>query len=90
MGKKIVCRCQDVTEDEIKDAIRQGYTDLESLKRFTGVMTGPCQGKTCLSHVLSVFTKELGKNPGEVALTTQRPPTKPIFFSVLAGETGER
>jgi bacterioferritin-associated ferredoxin len=36
MGKKIVCRCQDVTEDEIKDAIRQGYTDLESLKRFTG------------------------------------------------------
>ncbi len=89
MGKRIICRCQDISEDEIKDAIKQGFTDLESLKRYTGVLTGPCQGKTCLSHVLGILTRELGKKPGEILLTTQRPPTQPTFFRVLAGEPGE-
>jgi len=49
MVKKFVCRCHDVTESDIKAAIKSGYDDLETLKRITGVTTGHCQGKTCLS-----------------------------------------
>lgn len=89
MGKKIVCLCQDISEDELLEAIREGYNDIESLKRYTGAITGPCQGKACLLHVIAILARELGKSPEEVGLTTQRPPAKPIPFGVLAGEQHE-
>lgn len=89
MKKKIVCLCEDVTQEEIIDAIKQGYTNIESLKRYTGIGTGPCQGKTCLSHVVGILARELGKGPDEVGMTAQRPPIKPIPLGVLAGEKGE-
>lgn len=89
MGKKIVCLCEDVAEEEIIDAIKQGYNDIESLKRYTGAITGPCQGKTCLSHVIAILARELGKGKDEISVPTQRPPVKPIPLRVLAGEASE-
>lgn len=53
--KIIVCRCEDVSEREILDAIEQGYDDLESIKRYLGIGTGPCQGKNCLAKVASIL-----------------------------------
>lgn len=50
MGRIIVCRCEDVTIEDLKQAFSEGYRDLESLKRFTGFATGFCQGKCCLAH----------------------------------------
>ncbi|OYT55279.1 MAG: hypothetical protein B6U76_06510 [Desulfurococcales archaeon ex4484_217_2] len=32
---RIVCRCNDVTEEEIIKAIKAGFNDIESLKRAT-------------------------------------------------------
>ena len=46
--KAIVCACEDVTAAELEDAVGQGYGDVESMKRYTGLGTGPCQGKSCL------------------------------------------
>ena len=53
-------------------------------------------GAVMLAHVVGVTPEALtlegalmGKKPEEISLTTQRPPTQPIFFWVLAGETGE-
>lgn len=89
MGKKIVCICQDISEDEIIDAIKHGYTDIESIKRYTGAITGPCQGKACLAHTIFILARELGKSPEEVGVPTQRPPTKPVPFGVLAGVSSE-
>ena len=31
--KKIVCRCEDITENEVIKAIEEGYTDLEELRK---------------------------------------------------------
>lgn len=50
MGRTIMCRCEDVTIEDLKQAFSEGYRDLESLKRFTGFATGFCQGKCCLAH----------------------------------------
>jgi sarcosine oxidase subunit beta len=49
--KIIVCRCEDVTLDDVDHSIALGYDDLEEVKRYTGFGTGPCQGKECLVHV---------------------------------------
>ena len=36
--KTLVCRCEDVTLHDLNDAIARGYRDLESLKRYTGLL----------------------------------------------------
>ncbi|HYZ89800.1 MAG TPA: (2Fe-2S)-binding protein, partial [Myxococcales bacterium] len=50
--KAIVCACEDVTAGELQDAVRGGYGDVESMKRYTGLGTGPCQGKSCLAAAM--------------------------------------
>ena len=86
MGKKIVCFCEDLTEEDILEAIRLGYDDIETLKRYAGFSTGPCQGKTCLMHVLRLLSMEKKLKPIQLRLTTQRPPVDPIRLSLLARE----
>ncbi|RLG86368.1 MAG: (2Fe-2S)-binding protein, partial [Thermoprotei archaeon] len=44
----IICRCEDITLDDVEKAIENGYTDLESLKRVLRIGMGPCQGRTCI------------------------------------------
>jgi hypothetical protein len=39
-AKVLVCRCEDVTLDEVEEAIAKGHRDLESVKRYTGFGTG--------------------------------------------------
>ena len=46
--KCIVCPCEDVTLADVEQAISLGYLDIDEVKRFTGLGTGPCQGKQCM------------------------------------------
>jgi bacterioferritin-associated ferredoxin len=43
----IICRCEDVTLQQIDDAIDRGYHTYEDLKRLLRIGMGPCQGNTC-------------------------------------------
>jgi len=87
MVKKIVCRCHDVTESDIRAAIKSGYDDLETLKRITGVTTGHCQGKTCLSITMGILREITGKS---VEHTTRiRAPIDPITLGSLVTKKDE-
>ena len=87
MVKKIVCRCHDVTESDIRAAIKSGYDDLETLKRITGVTTGHCQGKTCLSITMGILRGITGKS---VEYTTRiRAPIDPITLGSLVTKKDE-
>ena len=44
----MVCFCEDVRAGEVRDEQAAGYLDPELIKRRTGALTGPCQGKYCL------------------------------------------
>ena len=44
----MVCFCEDVRVHEVRAELAAGYTDPELVKRRTGALTGPCQGKQCL------------------------------------------
>ena len=57
MSKTIICHCEDVSLGELLSAIDQGYRDIESIKRYTGIATGPCQGKCCLVQTLRVLLR---------------------------------
>lgn len=72
-----------MTRDEIADAIKRGYRDLESLKRYIGFGTGPCQGKQCIQFVREMLS-EMGCEPGPGM--TARPPIVPMPLAMVAQE----
>jgi bacterioferritin-associated ferredoxin len=65
MGKTIICHCEDISLGELLSAIEQGYRDIESIKRYTGIATGPCQGKCCLIQTLRVLLSYPDKTAAE-------------------------
>ncbi len=82
MGKKLACRCEDVTLHDLEEAMARGYTDLESLKRYTGFGTGWCQGKSCVA----LCARLLVERGGSAGLPiTPRPPFHPLTLGDLAG-----
>jgi NAD(P)H-nitrite reductase large subunit len=83
---KIICRCEDVAEDEIIEAIREGYTDFEELRRKLRIGMGPCQGRTCFPLVRRILISETRKNAQEINLPTSRPPVIPVSLGVFASK----
>ena len=83
--KIFLCRCEDVTLKEFRQAYAEGFTEMESLKRYTGMGTGFCQGKGCLSEAASELADLRGLRPEEIRLTNIRPPAEPLTFAQLAG-----
>lgn len=59
---RIVCRCETVSEGEIRDAIRRNppATDIDGVKRRTRAGMGRCQGGFCMPHVLRLLAEENG------------------------------
>lgn len=83
-ARAFVCACEDVTAAELHHAIARGYADMETLKRYTGLSTGPCQGKICLTHGARALAAERGAEA--VRATRFRPPTGPVSLAEAAGE----
>lgn len=78
---KIICRCEDVTEEEIVQKIHEGYKTMDDLKRIIRVTMGLCQGKGCRRHIARIIARELDITIEQVLQPTYRPPTKPIPIS---------
>ncbi len=74
------CLCEDVRARDIRASIAGGFDHPELVKRRTGAMTGPCQGKLCTATVLSLL-REAGK---EHRPTTSRPPARALTLADLA------
>ncbi len=81
-AKVMLCRCEDVTLDEVDEAIALGHTDIESVKRYTGFGTGWCQGKQCVTLCARVLAERTGEAP--TLPFTPRPPVHPVPLGALA------
>jgi NAD(P)H-nitrite reductase large subunit len=81
---QIVCRCEEITYGEIRDAIRHGARDVDAVKRMTRAGMGLCQGRTCGRIVARIVAQETGVPVSEVRLVTQRLPVRPVPARVLA------
>ncbi len=81
--EELVCRCEEVSREAIEEAIRDGATTLDAVKRRTRAGMGLCQGRTCRRIVTSLIT-EIGAKPGQaLSPPTARPPVRPIPMDVL-------
>jgi len=84
----VICRCEDITVEQVEEAIDNGITHPEELKRFLHVGMGPCQGRTCGRLVSRILANKLKKPVSQLESTKQRPPliTIPIRSFLGADE----
>ena len=82
---QFVCFCEDVTAKDIVDGINEGFEDIQTLKRYSTVTMGPCQGKMCLKALVSITSQHTGASVQETGVTTARPPHQPVPLAALAG-----
>lgn len=75
MNKKdtIICRCEDVTLEDVMNIMEEGYTSFEEIKRILRVGMGPCQGNTCGQLLQREISKYLGVPINEVETHKVRP-----------------
>lgn len=82
--EKIICRCQDVTEKDVLDAIALGFVELESLRRYLHLGMGPCQGRVCIAMVQRILQAQTGKSIEEIGFPTVRPPVSVLPVKIFA------
>ena len=96
-SRAYVCFCEDVSAHDIEQAIDEGFADVQTLKRYSTVTMGPCQGKMCGRALAGICAAHAGpsdvpplpegkgRGEGRDTYTTSRPPYQPVSLAVLAG-----
>jgi sarcosine oxidase subunit alpha len=88
-GKDFVDFDEDQTVADLQNAVADGFEHPELAKRYSTVGMGPSQGRLSALNALRIVQKCNGDDLAGAAVTTQRPPFKPISFGVLAGRAFE-
>jgi sarcosine oxidase subunit alpha len=83
--RKWVDLLHDVTVSDLELALRENYTSVEHVKRFTTVGMAADQGKTSAAPSLGVLSQLRGIAAREMGHTTLRPPFMPITLGTIAG-----
>lgn len=86
--KIIVCRCSDVSLEEIRDAIKDGYHTFEEIKRVLRTGMGPCQGRNCMPIILKEISLLTGVNIENLKPGKSRPPVNAVSLGSIAEQAG--
>ena len=88
--KQFVDFQNDTSVADIRVAVREGYRNVEHVKRYTALGFGTDQGKLGNINGMAVLAECLGEDIPAVGTTTFRPAYTPVTFGTGAGEnTGE-
>ena len=76
----IVCRCEMVSAQEIRDAIKRGARTLDGIKFRTRAQAGRCHGGFCTTRIVKIMQEELGlpvkkitkRGPGSELIADER------------------
>jgi len=86
---KIICRCEDITEEEIVRAIREyGCETLDELKHVLRLGMGQCQGRTCLPLAARILARETGRDIRDIEPQRFRSPVVPVPVWVVEDDEG--
>src|SRR5262249_7320186 len=69
--------------------IAEGFDHLETVKRYTTVTMGPCQGKMCHRLSIEVCAGLTGRTVEETGTTTARPPLQPVPLGALGARSAD-
>ena len=83
-GQTLVCRCEEVTARQVRDAAALERIGPNQLKAYLRCGMGPCQGRLCGLTVTEMLADAQGLTPDAVGYYRLRPPVKPITVGELA------
>lgn len=81
---EIVCRCEEVTAEEIMAAIQNGADSLDAVKRATRAGMGFCQGRTCKRLIARMLACYYNLPVDRYLPGSLRMPVTPIRLDLLA------
>ena len=84
-GKNFVDFDEDLQFKDFRNAVQEGFDNIELLKRFSTNGMGPSQGKHSNMNGLRILARLTGKEPQQVGTTTARPFYHPVPMAILAG-----
>jgi bacterioferritin-associated ferredoxin len=77
----IVCRCEEVTEEQVRNMVRAGITSVDGIKRATRAGMGLCQSKTCYTNIARIIHEETGIPLDQIEPIRIRIPVRPLKVS---------
>ena len=86
----VVCRCEEVTLGEIRQAVAEGATSANEVKGLTRTGMGNCQGRICGELVARIIAAETTGQRGDAhaiesaGVFTARSPIHPLPLDALA------
>jgi NADPH-dependent 2,4-dienoyl-CoA reductase/sulfur reductase-like enzyme len=79
-----LCRCEEVTVADARDAVRDGATHVNEVKAWTRIGMGRCQGRMCGPALAHLVARATGRPVTDAGVFTPRPPAKPVPLAALA------
>ncbi len=83
-GDTIVCRCENVSSDQIREVAAIGCMGPNQGKAFTRAGMGRCMGRQCGITVSQLIAEYHGKPVQEIGHYRIRPPIRPITVGDMA------
>jgi bacterioferritin-associated ferredoxin len=80
----LVCRCEELTAGQIREAVRLGAISPGQVKAQTRAGMGPCQGRMCGMTIAEIIAECRQVPLAEVGQLRVRPPLKPLTLGQLA------
>ncbi|QVK20360.1 (2Fe-2S)-binding protein [Mycoplasmatota bacterium] len=84
MKNTIICRCADITLEDINNLLSSGVTEIEEIKRFTRLGMGPCQGRTCMQLIQRIVANHNGVSIDQIKMHTSRPPVTGVKLNQIS------
>ncbi len=75
----------DVTVADLRQALAEGFTDIEHVKRYTTLGVGTEQGRTGSVLGAAIIAELKGTSLAQVGPSRTRPPYHPVTLAALAG-----
>jgi NAD(P)H-nitrite reductase large subunit len=82
-GETILCRCEEIGQEEAFQAVREGATHVNEVKAWTRIGMGRCQGRMCGPALGQLIARATGRPAAEAGVFSPRPPAKPVPLGAL-------
>ncbi|WP_428484431.1 FAD-dependent oxidoreductase [Rhodopila sp.] len=86
----LVCRCEEVSAGDVRQAARAGCGGMNQLKAYTRCGMGPCQGRMCGPVAIEVLAAAHGVPVAAIEPLRTRFPTKPVSLADLVSLRAEQ
>ncbi len=80
----LVCRCEEISAGQIRQAVREGHRDPNQVKFYLRCGMGPCQGRQCAPTVAHIIADESKCPVSDYTPFRVRPPIRPLSIAQLA------